>query len=372
MSGSVTGSRTGASTGMTPASTGPGPMPGTDPREAARVVMGECHALPFLPELPDRGPGADAIGRTLAMLAELPVDVSPRGWRLADSAGRLARRAADHLDRDADATEEADELLRDPEEAPDPDRRRLQVRLVGPWSLAAEVELPGGMPVLSDRGARRDLAASLSEGAGTLAARVAGRLRAGARILLDEPMLWHVAAGTVPSPSRLDPISAVPADRLALSLCRFGDALRRAGAAEVMIRVPAVSDPGAGPVWSVLTETPRGETPLDGVCLPGDELYAGRSHATLDAAGTVLGDDRLLQLEGLPRGGRPPQTPGEAEPVAGELLALLDRLGAPARTALPRLVLTPTPGETARGAGPATAALRSARLVADTAPRMAE
>ena len=30
---------------------------------------------------------------------------------------------------------------------------------------------------------------------------------------------------------RLDPIAAVPADQLALSLCRFGDALRRAGAA---------------------------------------------------------------------------------------------------------------------------------------------
>ena len=55
--------------GPAPTSTGPGPMPGTDPREAARVVMGECHSLPFLPELPDRGPGADAIGRTLATLA---------------------------------------------------------------------------------------------------------------------------------------------------------------------------------------------------------------------------------------------------------------------------------------------------------------
>ena len=51
-------------TPVAPAGTGPGPMPGTDPRESARVVMGECHALPFLPELPERGPGADQIGRT--------------------------------------------------------------------------------------------------------------------------------------------------------------------------------------------------------------------------------------------------------------------------------------------------------------------
>ena len=357
--------------GPAPSSTGPGPMPGTDPREAARVVMGECHSLPFLPELPDRGPGADAIGRTLAMLADLPTDVTPRGWRLADSPGRLARRAADHLDRDGDALEEADELARDPEEVPEPGRRRLQVRIVGPWSLAAQVELPGGMPVLSDRGARRDLAASLGEGAGALAARLAGRLRAGARVLLDEPLLWKVAAGTVQSPSRLDPIAAVPADQLALSLCRFGDALRRAGAAEVMVRVPVTSDPGAPPVWSVISEPPRGETPLDGACLAASPLYSARSHAALDAAGTLLGDGRTLQLEGLPGAGGPPLTPAEAERPAAELLALLDRLGAPPQSGLPLTVLTPTADEVVAASG-AAAALRGVRLVADTAPRMAE
>ncbi|WP_314034215.1 cobalamin-independent methionine synthase [Dietzia sp. CH92] len=355
-----------------PSATGPGPMPGTDPREAARVVMGECHALPFLPELADRGPGADAIGRTLALLADLPADVSPRGWRLADSPGRLARRAVDHLDRDADALEEADELARDPEHAPAPDRRRLQVGIVGPWTLAARVELPGGMPVLSDRGARRDLAASLSEGAGGFAARLAERVGAGARILLDEPALWQVAAGTVHSPSRLDPIPPVAADQLALSLCRFGDALRRAGVAEVLLRVPTASVPGAPPVWSVVAAPPRGETPLDGACLPAAPLYSADSHAALDAAGTLLGDGRLLQLEGLPASGAGiPRTPADAERAAARVLALLDRLGAPPHTRLPAVVLTPTPGDMESASG-AASALRAARLVADTAPRMAE
>lgn len=355
-----------------PSSTGAGPMPGTDPRESARVIMGECHALPFLPELPDRGPGADQVGRTLAMLADLPVDVSPRGWRLADAPGRLARRAADFLDRDADALEEADERARDPEGDPATDSRRLQVRIVGPWSLAAGVELPGGFPVLSDRGARRDLAASLAEGAGERAVRLAGRVRAGARILVDEPLLWHVAAGTVRSPSRLDPIAVVPPDQLALSLCRFADALRDAGAAEVLIRLPVTSDPGAPPVWEVVSDPPRGETPLDGVCLATAPLHTARSHAALDAAGTVLGNGGILQLEGLPGGGPPPRTVAEAEDTAVGLLALLDRLSAPRYSTLDRVVLTPTEEETSTGEGRAAAALRGARLVAETTPRVAE
>lgn len=347
-------------------------MPGTDPREAARVVMGECHVLPFLPELPDRGPGADQIGRTLAMLADLPVDVSPRGWRLADSPGRLARRASDFLDRDADALEEAEEQARDPEADPTADTRGLQVRVMGPWSLAAGVELPGGLPVLSDRGARRDLAASLAEGAGVRASRLAGRMRTGARILLDEPLLWHVAAGTVRSPSRLDPIAAIPPDRLALSLCRFADALRRAGAAEVLLRVPITSDPGAPPVWSVVTETPRGETALDGICLEAAPLHAARSHEALDAAGTVLGDGGILHLEGLPGAGRLPGTVSEAEQASVPVLDLLGRLGAPRYSSLHRVVLTPTVEQVTSGAAHATAALRAARLVAETAPRIAE
>ncbi|WP_255583935.1 cobalamin-independent methionine synthase [Dietzia sp. ANT_WB102] len=347
-------------------------MPGTDPREAARVVMGECHALPFLPELPDRGTGADQIGRTLAMLADLPVDVSPRGWRLADSPGRLARRAADFLDRDGDALEEANEQARDPEVDRTTGSRRLQVRVVGPWSLAAGVELPGGFPVLSDRGARRDLAASLAEGASARAGRLSGRMGASARILLDEPLLWHVAAGTIHSPSRLDPIAAVPPDQLALSLCRFGDALRDAGAAEVLIRVPVTSDPGAPPVWSVVADTPRGETPVDGVCLEAAPLHLAQSHAALDAAGTVLGDGRILHLEGLPGTERPPRTVTEAEHAAVGVLALLDRLSAPRYSSLDRVVLSPTIEQTVSGAPQATAALRGARLVGETAPRIAE
>jgi len=54
-------------------------MPGTNPAEATRVVAGELPDFPYLPELPDRGPGADLTGRTAALLIDIPVEVTPRG-----------------------------------------------------------------------------------------------------------------------------------------------------------------------------------------------------------------------------------------------------------------------------------------------------
>ncbi|MBB0991566.1 hypothetical protein G6009_08865 [Dietzia sp. SLG510A3-30A2] len=54
------------------------------------------------------------------------------------------------------------------------------------------------------------------------------------------------------------------------------------------------------------------------------------------------------------------------------LLALLDRLSAPRYSTLDRVILTPTAEETSTGEGRAAAALRGARLVAETTPRVAE
>lgn len=66
-----------------------------------KVLLGEW-PLPHLPELPDRGPGADMIGRTAAMLVELPVHLEPSGWRFADRPGMDMRRAHDLMKWDLD------------------------------------------------------------------------------------------------------------------------------------------------------------------------------------------------------------------------------------------------------------------------------
>ena len=70
--------------------------------EAEKIIRGELGSphLPFLAELPDRGVGSDALGRTACLLEELSVDVQPYGWRLVDRPGKDFRRAASALATD--------------------------------------------------------------------------------------------------------------------------------------------------------------------------------------------------------------------------------------------------------------------------------
>ncbi|MDP9396635.1 MAG: methionine synthase [Actinomycetota bacterium] len=168
--------------------TGVGSLPGTDVREATRLVLGELPDLPHLPELPARGPGADLVGRAAALLVDLHVDLQPAGWRLVDKPGRDERRARSYLEQDLDALEEAAEGYAGP----------LKVQVAGPWTLAATLEVQRGDKVLGDAGATRDLAASLAEGIGGHVAAVRRRVPGAEVVLqLDEPSLPTVLAGAV-------------------------------------------------------------------------------------------------------------------------------------------------------------------------------
>src|SRR5919206_5137412 len=86
--------------------TGLGSFPGADPLEAARIVVSEL-PLPFLPELPARGVGADPVGRTASLLADLHVEVGTGVWRFVPRGGRDEQRARTMLVTDLDALEEA-------------------------------------------------------------------------------------------------------------------------------------------------------------------------------------------------------------------------------------------------------------------------
>src|SRR5215475_14439587 len=178
-------------------------MPGTDPAEACRVVFGELPEFPFLPELPGRGPGADLAGRTAALLVDMPVQVTPRGWKLTDRPGRDASRAAGYWSQDLDALEEIADGYTGP----------LKIQVCGPWTLAASLELARSVnPVLADPGAVADLTASLAEGLAAHAADVRKRIPAATLVVqLDEPSLPAVLAGRVPTASGLSAIGA--ADR---------------------------------------------------------------------------------------------------------------------------------------------------------------
>src|SRR5258707_13186340 len=67
---------------------GVGSLPGTAALEAAALTVQTLPGLPYLPELPARGPGADMIGRAFAVLTELYGTVAPSGWRFAEHPGR--------------------------------------------------------------------------------------------------------------------------------------------------------------------------------------------------------------------------------------------------------------------------------------------
>ncbi|CCH34472.1 methionine synthase [Actinosynnema sp. NPDC047251] len=183
------------------AATGIGSLPGTDPLEAARIVLGELPDLPHLPELPARGVGADIIGRTAALLVDLPVELVPAGYRTAAHVGKDHRRGVDFLRRDLDAFEEAAEGR-----AP----KTVKVQAAGPWTLTANVELARGHRVLTDKGALREFAASLTEGLARHAAEVAKRTGARVVVQLDEPTLPAVLRGLLPTPSKLGTVAAVP------------------------------------------------------------------------------------------------------------------------------------------------------------------
>lgn len=168
--------------------TGLGSLPGVDPLEAARLVLGEL-SIPHLPELPGRGWHADLAGRGAALLADLYVDVQPTGWRMVPRPSRDGRRAKDLLARDVDALEQAAQ-----EGAPDV----LKLQATGPWTLASLVELHRGDKVLADHGAVADLAQSLAEGLTQHLADVQRRFPTTTIVLqLDEPSLPAVLAAHI-------------------------------------------------------------------------------------------------------------------------------------------------------------------------------
>jgi len=182
---------------------GVGSWPGSTAEEyaeAVRVVLGEVPDLPYLPELPGRGAHAGMIGRTLATITDLGLDLQPAGWRLTDASGVDHRRARSLLAQDLDQLEEQTQDF----------HGVLKIQVAGPWTLAAAVEKPRGDKALSDHGARRELAQALAEGVSGHLADVRRRVDSEHVVVqVDEPSLPAVLAGRVPTQSGLGTLRAV-------------------------------------------------------------------------------------------------------------------------------------------------------------------
>jgi methionine synthase II (cobalamin-independent) len=258
--------------------TGTGSWPGTDLREALRVVRdllgGE--GIPYLPEAPARGPGADLIGRSAGLLMDLAVDLQPSGWRFVDRPGRDAERTASFWHQDLD----------DLAEVFDGYEGDLKVAVAGPWTLASGIYLHRGERVLADAGAARDLVESLAEGVHQHLADVQ-RLVPGARLVLqvDEPSLPAVLAGRLPTSSgygHLRPVDPQLArDGLQQVLAAAGESGTVVHCCHPGIPLPLLRGTGAGAIaldtsvltparWESLAATIEGGTGLYAGCLPTD------------------------------------------------------------------------------------------------------
>lgn len=180
--------------------TGGGEHAGTDHLTAQTEVatalgtarLERAAAVPYLPVLPARGPHARLLGATLASLLSIDGDLAPYGWRLGTGLG------TDLVHARADRGDALDALALSFLGHDGP----IALPATGPASLAASVYLPGGELMVSDAGARRDLADLLAEGLLAQADRVR-HLVPGARpaALVHEPRVPDVLGGRLRSAS---------------------------------------------------------------------------------------------------------------------------------------------------------------------------
>jgi len=321
--------------------TGVGSWPGSSAREAAEVVVGELHRLPHLVELPDRGVGADMIGRAGALLVDIAIDTVPRGYRIASGRRSVTRRAVSLLDEDIDALEEAWETagLRG-------GGRTVKVQAPGPVTLAAHLELPGGHRAITDPGAVRDLASSLAEGLAAHRAELARRLDTPVVVQFDEPSLQAALAGRLTGVTSLSPVH--PVDEAVVT-----ELLDECAA--VVGGDLAVHSCAAGFPWKLLQRSTIAAVSVDVHTLTA---------ADLDGVGEFVESGRTVLLGAVPT--TPPSgTPPTAEQIAATVAGVTDRLGFARSVLRDRIGVTPSCGLTAATSAWARTAIELAQRAAD-------
>lgn len=322
--------------------TGVGSMPGEDHRayaEAVRLVLGELPDLPHVPELPGRGATGSMTGRGLAVVAGLAADLPPAGWRLTDASGVDHRRARSLLAQDLDQVEEQTQGL----------TGTFKTQVAGPWTLAATVEKPRGDKVLSDHGARRDLAQGLAAGVTDHVADLRRRLGGVDRLVVqvDEPALAAVAGGRVPTASGFGRHRTVHPPELSAHLDWVLSAVREAGAE------PWVHSCAPGTPWSLVAGAGAAGLSADLSVLAPDDL---------DTFAEVLESGRVVALGVVPP--LAPEVTVSDSGITDRVLRWLDMVGLDLESLGDSLVISPTCGLAGASWDWTRAALATSRTVA--------
>lgn len=215
---------------------GVGSWPGSDVLEGMRIAFGELSdpGVPYLPELPGRGPGGDLLGRGAALLVDTPVDLQPSGWRLVNRPGRDLERAEAMLRQDLDVLAEIADGYAGP----------LKVQVAGPWTLAAGLHLPRLERAVVDPGACRHIVGALAEGL-AVHVREVRRLIPAADVVVqvDEPGLDAVLTGRLPTASGFGRLRAVEEPVVVEGLSVVLTAATGAGAVETVVHCCADTPP---------------------------------------------------------------------------------------------------------------------------------
>lgn len=210
-----------------------GPWSGHKVHKAQAIAIGELTdtpdgvvGMPPMVHMPKRGPWAQTIARTAALLPGMPVELGTHGWKLADRPGADLEHVRALLREDLDALAECADGWKGP----------VVLTVRGPWTLSSVLYLARGDRVLSDRGAVRDVIGSLAEGIGEMLASMRAAVPgAPLTVVLREPLLPDVLGGAIPTFSGHSRLAAITRDDVSEGLRAVVTGARAGGAERVVV-----------------------------------------------------------------------------------------------------------------------------------------
>ncbi|QGU07124.1 hypothetical protein COCCU_05900 [Corynebacterium occultum] len=334
---------------------GLGELPGTSVAEAADMILGETGDLVHLPQLPGRGLGSDAVGRTATLLEGIHVDRGPRSWIMSARPQIETRRSRDLVERDLEVCAEVWNMK----------ANTIKVQVAGPWMLAAQIEMSNGHKVITDRGAMRDLTDSLIAGIRAHLAHVAHSLDVLASpqalyselvdpvvvLQIDEPLLPKINAGKILGTTEFENIPAVAENDIAERLNQVIESVRGGGVSSVLL-----NQTGYSPLWEVARESGA-----DTVQLSLD-LVRGNEH--LDGFGRAISEGVRLGLGITNPGDQVDELGEKPRALAVRVARFFDEIGLDRALLGSAVDIHPRGGITTGTLNDAAAAYRMARVVA--------